>query len=156
MEFVQISIEKPSNTQVLSVWIHRQDQMQRVVDGVDSLAVFSHEVGHAQGDWKMMIPKGNADEVMLSLLMALHDYCAEKKLVPPRTWKEQRGGNSSKIPLPGVVDASQVKRTRNADGTETTTIPLPAGTTKEQAGQIVEQLRSAIKPSLKKLPGAPT
>ena len=69
-----------------SVWIGKGEDMKRVSDNVANVVCFVHEAGDKAEDWKMMTIKETSNVAMISLLLAMYDFCSMRGLAPPRAW----------------------------------------------------------------------
>lgn len=121
----------------IGVWICTGDQMTRLPGRMDNVIVFSHQQGAPPGAWAMAaIPNASNEALLLSLIESLQKYAetsgfalSGKSQVKPRPPDEQKPGDGN---MPKQSEPRRV------------VVPLPPGTTTEQAEELANQLRAKV------------
>lgn len=127
MDIKNTDLSETAADLAVQVWIGRNDEMKRIPGVLDNAVIFAHLRGTPDLDWRMVTLDGIDASVVLGLIDALQRWCkergiaaAEPKLAAPRE---------------NVLKSGEQRIVR---------IPMPEGTTPEQAKQIESTLREKI------------
>ena len=72
-----------------SVWIGQGDMMRKQTDGCDEVIFLSHATGDNPDKWFIGMSTVKPER-LVGLAIMIYDKAAEAKLLPPRTWGQDK------------------------------------------------------------------
>lgn len=120
----------------LTLWIGQKDALTRIPGRMDKVVALVHDVGAPLTAWRMAcIPESTDNsQFFRSIIELLQQYCVEAE-------NSQKPGQPAALPAPVQAKLETEPLPPTPTGPRRHVIPLPEGTTKEQADQLVDQIR---------------
>ncbi len=129
--FKTINLNDPNNGPI-TLWVGHADMLSRIPGRLDKAIVLLHDMGAPMASWRLAcIPESNDNvQFFKAVIELMQQYCDATENAPKKDTEPKKKLETDPPPTSTAAPKRHV-------------IPLPDGTTKEQAEGLANQIRAA-------------